>query len=148
MFCLVVQNVSDCLSICSFISFFFPSSFLNGSVQFKQLLFLLLNLQNCCYTEIFLCMQSCLLDTMSFMDALPPFRMKQWQVIVLLFINALSVCRIPGLTAHLTNRRILIPKVWFFPIDLYSCPLIFGSFRNSETNWSGMDTISSSSQQL
>ncbi|XP_057539738.1 putative RNA polymerase II subunit B1 CTD phosphatase RPAP2 homolog [Amaranthus tricolor] len=54
---------------------------------------------------------SCLLDTMSFMDALPPFRMKQWQVIVLLFINALSVCRIPGLTAHLTNRRILIPKI-------------------------------------
>ncbi|KAK9692121.1 hypothetical protein RND81_09G242200 [Saponaria officinalis] len=54
---------------------------------------------------------ACLLDTMSFMDGLPPFRMKQWQVIVLLFIDALSVCRIPGLTPHLTSRRILIPKI-------------------------------------
>ncbi|XP_074321046.1 putative RNA polymerase II subunit B1 CTD phosphatase RPAP2 homolog [Silene latifolia] len=54
---------------------------------------------------------TCLLDTMSFMDPLPPFRMKQWQVIVLLFIDALSVCRIPGLSPHLTSRRILIPKV-------------------------------------
>ncbi|KAH9622666.1 hypothetical protein KSS87_021494 [Heliosperma pusillum] len=54
---------------------------------------------------------ACLLDTMSFMDPLPPFRMKQWQVIVFLFIDALSVCRIPGLSPHLTSRRILIPKV-------------------------------------
>ncbi|KAL9248231.1 hypothetical protein vseg_021577 [Gypsophila vaccaria] len=53
----------------------------------------------------------CLLNTMSFMDALPPFRMKQWEVIVLLFIDALSVCRIPGLTPHMTSRRILIPKI-------------------------------------
>ncbi|GAB2287255.1 hypothetical protein Dimus_021638 [Dionaea muscipula] len=52
-----------------------------------------------------------LLNTMSFVDALPPFRMKQWQVIVLLFIDALSVCRIPGLTLHWTSRRMLIPKV-------------------------------------
>ncbi|KNA23325.1 hypothetical protein SOVF_025890 [Spinacia oleracea] len=54
---------------------------------------------------------SCLLDTMTFMDALPPLRMKQWQVISLLFIDALSVCRVPGLSAYLTSRRILIPKV-------------------------------------
>ncbi|XP_021734525.1 putative RNA polymerase II subunit B1 CTD phosphatase RPAP2 homolog [Chenopodium quinoa] len=54
---------------------------------------------------------TCLLETMSFMDALPPLRMKQWQVIALLFIDALSVCRIPGLSAYLTSRRILIPKV-------------------------------------
>lgn len=52
-----------------------------------------------------------LLETMSFMDALPPFRMKQWQAIVLLFLDALSICRIPGLTPHLTSRRVLIPKV-------------------------------------
>lgn len=56
-------------------------------------------------------MQYGLLDTMSFMDPLPPFRMKQWKVIALLFIDALSVCRIPGLTAHLTSRRILFAKV-------------------------------------
>lgn len=53
-----------------------------------------------------------LLDTMSFVDALPSFRMKQWQVIVLLFIDALSVCRIPALTPHMTSRRMLFPKVF------------------------------------
>ncbi|KAF5473446.1 hypothetical protein F2P56_010057 [Juglans regia] len=52
-----------------------------------------------------------LLDTMTFMDALPAFRSKQWQVIVLLFIEALSVCRIPALTSHLTNRRMFLTKV-------------------------------------
>ncbi|XWS53355.1 hypothetical protein CRYUN_Cryun11dG0150200 [Craigia yunnanensis] len=52
-----------------------------------------------------------LLDTMSFMEALPAFRMKQWQVIVLLLIDALSVCRIPALTPHMTNGRVLLHKV-------------------------------------
>ncbi|XP_057494351.1 putative RNA polymerase II subunit B1 CTD phosphatase RPAP2 homolog isoform X2 [Actinidia eriantha] len=53
----------------------------------------------------------CLLDTMSFVDPLPPFRMKQWKVIVLLFIDALSVSRIPALTPHMTSRRTLLYKV-------------------------------------
>ncbi|KAE8125246.1 hypothetical protein FH972_020079 [Carpinus fangiana] len=48
---------------------------------------------------------------MTFTDALPAFRSKQWQVIVLLFIEALSVCRIPALTPHMTNRRMLLLKV-------------------------------------
>lgn len=52
-----------------------------------------------------------LLETMSFMDALPSFRMKQWQVVALLFIDALSVCRIPVLAPHMTSRRILLHKV-------------------------------------
>ncbi|GER42614.1 RNA polymerase II subunit B1 CTD phosphatase Rpap2 [Striga asiatica] len=52
-----------------------------------------------------------LLDTMSFMDPLPAFRMKQWQVIVLLFLDALSVARIPALTQHMVGRRILLPKI-------------------------------------
>ncbi|OVA13023.1 Protein of unknown function DUF408 [Macleaya cordata] len=52
-----------------------------------------------------------LLDTMSFTDALPSFRMKQWHVIVLLFVDALSVCRIPGLTPHMTSTRMLLHKV-------------------------------------
>ncbi|GMI74830.1 hypothetical protein HRI_001152300 [Hibiscus trionum] len=52
-----------------------------------------------------------LLDTMSFVEALPAFRMKQWQVIVLLFIDALSVCRIPALTPQMTNGRMLLHKV-------------------------------------
>lgn len=52
-----------------------------------------------------------LLDTMSFVDPLPPFRMKQWQLIVLLFIDAVSVSRIPALTSHMTTRRTLFHKV-------------------------------------
>ncbi|PRQ42476.1 putative protein-serine/threonine phosphatase [Rosa chinensis] len=52
-----------------------------------------------------------MLNTMSFIEALPAFRMKQWQVIALLFIEGLSVCRIPALTSRMTNRRVLIQKV-------------------------------------
>lgn len=54
----------------------------------------------------------CLLDTMSFLDPLPPFRMKQWQLVVLLFIDALSISRIPALTPHMNNRRRLFQKVF------------------------------------
>lgn len=56
-------------------------------------------------------LQGRLLDTMSFVDALPPFRMKQWQVIILLFLEALSVYRLPALTPHMMNRRVLFHKV-------------------------------------
>ncbi|KAK6159790.1 hypothetical protein DH2020_003171 [Rehmannia glutinosa] len=52
-----------------------------------------------------------LLDTMSFIDPLPAFRMKQWYAIVLLFLDALSVSRIPALTPYMMDRRILLPKV-------------------------------------
>ncbi|KAK1572000.1 hypothetical protein Q3G72_025908 [Acer saccharum] len=52
-----------------------------------------------------------LLDTMSFVDPLPAFRMKQWHVIALLFIDALSVCRIPNLTSYMINRTMLLRKV-------------------------------------
>ncbi|XP_073270407.1 putative RNA polymerase II subunit B1 CTD phosphatase RPAP2 homolog isoform X1 [Primulina huaijiensis] len=52
-----------------------------------------------------------LLNTMSFLDPLPPFRMKQWQVIVFLFLDALSVSQIPALTPYMTDRRVLLPKV-------------------------------------
>ncbi|KAJ7975905.1 RNA polymerase II subunit B1 CTD phosphatase RPAP2 [Quillaja saponaria] len=52
-----------------------------------------------------------LLATMSLLDALPALRMKQWQVIALLFIDALSVCRLPALISYMTDRRILFRKV-------------------------------------
>ncbi|XP_038691406.1 putative RNA polymerase II subunit B1 CTD phosphatase RPAP2 homolog [Tripterygium wilfordii] len=52
-----------------------------------------------------------LLNTMSFTESLPAFRMKQWQVITLLFIEALSVYRIPELTSYMANRRIVLQKV-------------------------------------
>ncbi|KAK4339774.1 hypothetical protein RND71_041236 [Anisodus tanguticus] len=51
------------------------------------------------------------LDTMSFVDPLPAFRMKQWQLIVLLFLDALSVCRILTLTSYIIGRRTSFPKV-------------------------------------
>ncbi|XP_071686010.1 putative RNA polymerase II subunit B1 CTD phosphatase RPAP2 homolog [Rutidosis leptorrhynchoides] len=54
----------------------------------------------------------CLLETMSFVDPLPGLRIKQWQVIVLLFIEALSVCRIPAVAPHLINRRSFFEKVF------------------------------------
>ncbi|KAL4556536.1 hypothetical protein LXL04_039192 [Taraxacum kok-saghyz] len=47
----------------------------------------------------------CLLDTMSFVDALPSLRFKQWQLFVLLFLDALSVNRISAMAPHLTNTR-------------------------------------------
>lgn len=56
-------------------------------------------------------MQGRLLDTMSFIDPIPAFRMKQWQVIVLLCLDALSVSRIPSLTQYMLSRRTLLPKV-------------------------------------
>ncbi|XP_058082036.1 putative RNA polymerase II subunit B1 CTD phosphatase RPAP2 homolog [Magnolia sinica] len=52
-----------------------------------------------------------LLDTMSFVDALPPFKTKQWHVIVLLFIDALSVRRLPALPQHMASKRMLLHKV-------------------------------------
>lgn len=52
-----------------------------------------------------------LLDTMSFVEALPAFRMKQWQVVVLLIIDALSVSRVPTLISYMTDRRDLFLKV-------------------------------------
>lgn len=52
-----------------------------------------------------------LLETMSFVDALPAFRTKQWQVVALLFIDALSVCRMPALISYMTDRRALFHKV-------------------------------------
>ncbi|OIV96866.1 hypothetical protein TanjilG_08727 [Lupinus angustifolius] len=52
----------------------------------------------------------CLLDTMSFVDPLPAFRRRQWQVVVLLDIDALSVFRIPSLISFMTDRRALFHK--------------------------------------
>jgi len=48
---------------------------------------------------------------MSFVDALPSFKMKQWQVIVLLFVEALSVHRLPSLAPQMTSRSMLLHKV-------------------------------------
>ncbi|ERN03253.1 putative RNA polymerase II subunit B1 CTD phosphatase RPAP2 homolog isoform X1 [Amborella trichopoda] len=52
-----------------------------------------------------------LLDTMTFTEALPPFRMKQWHVIVLLFLDALSVHIVPALEQHIASRRTLVHKM-------------------------------------
>ncbi|CAN6724472.1 unnamed protein product [Malus baccata var. baccata] len=52
-----------------------------------------------------------MLETMTFVDALPAFRMKQWKVVVLLFLEGLSVCRIPALGPCMPDRRMLFHKV-------------------------------------
>jgi hypothetical protein len=52
-----------------------------------------------------------LLNTLSFSDALPALRMKQWQVIVYLFLEALSVSQFPAFAAHVTSSRTLFNKV-------------------------------------
>ena len=51
---------------------------------------------------------------MSFVDALPAFRTKQWQVVALLFIDALSVCRLPALISYMTDRRASFHRVRTF----------------------------------
>ncbi|KAK9048141.1 hypothetical protein SSX86_032896 [Deinandra increscens subsp. villosa] len=57
-------------------------------------------------------MVGCLLETMSFLDPLPALRMKQWHVIILLFLEALSVSRIPALAPQLTNTTSFFQKVF------------------------------------
>ncbi|KAG6512864.1 putative RNA polymerase II subunit B1 CTD phosphatase RPAP2 homolog [Zingiber officinale] len=51
------------------------------------------------------------LDTMSYLEALPAFKLRQWQAIVLLFLDAFSVHRLPSLTQHLANVDVLLHKV-------------------------------------
>lgn len=48
---------------------------------------------------------------MSFVDALPSFKLEQWQVVVLLFLDALSVHRLPSLASQVTNMDLLLHKV-------------------------------------
>lgn len=41
---------------------------------------------------------------MSLTGAVPSFRLEQWLVIVLLFLDALSVARIPRIAPYILNR--------------------------------------------
>ncbi|KAI5079768.1 hypothetical protein GOP47_0005247 [Adiantum capillus-veneris] len=49
--------------------------------------------------------------TMSFMSAIPAFSSKQWQVVVLILLEALSVHRLPALRTRVLNGRQLLQKV-------------------------------------
>jgi hypothetical protein len=46
-----------------------------------------------------------LLETMSLTGAVPSFRVEQWRVIVLLFLDALSVSHIPRIAPYVLNRN-------------------------------------------
>ncbi|KAH0923500.1 hypothetical protein HID58_023518 [Brassica napus] len=46
-----------------------------------------------------------LLETMSLTRAVPSFRVEQWQVIVFVLLDALSVCRIPRIAPYIFNRN-------------------------------------------
>eukprot|EP00249_Psilotum_nudum_P018918 c27020_g1_i1 orf=85-2037(+) len=52
-----------------------------------------------------------LLRTMSLIDPLPPFGMKQWCMIVVLFLDALSVQRLPPLRSQFASNRTLLRMV-------------------------------------
>ncbi|PKA54703.1 Putative RNA polymerase II subunit B1 CTD phosphatase RPAP2 like [Apostasia shenzhenica] len=47
-----------------------------------------------------------LIETMSFMDAMPSLKIKQWRVIVLLFLEALSIKRLPALAPYFLNSNV------------------------------------------
>ncbi|GLJ37015.1 hypothetical protein SUGI_0750050 [Cryptomeria japonica] len=51
------------------------------------------------------------LKSMTLVDAIPAFRMKHWHLIVTLFLDALSVHRVPSLGRQMMNKRPLIDKV-------------------------------------
>ncbi|MCO5568291.1 hypothetical protein L7F22_021990 [Adiantum nelumboides] len=51
------------------------------------------------------------LRTMSFMSAIPAFSSKQWQVVVLLLLDALSVHRLPAVRTRFLNGRQSVQKV-------------------------------------
>jgi len=48
-----------------------------------------------------------LIDTMSFFDPLPSLRSRQWQVVVLVLLDALSVHRLPALAPVISNSKLL-----------------------------------------
>ncbi|KAJ3691878.1 hypothetical protein LUZ61_000028 [Rhynchospora tenuis] len=52
-----------------------------------------------------------LMDTMTFVEALPALRTRQWHVVVLLFLDALSAHHLPSLSSIISNRSLLLDKV-------------------------------------
>lgn len=94
----------------SFWQFAFDFWFI-GFVHFSQYIYICV----CVYWRVVL-LQFYLLETMSFMDPIPPFSTKQWQVIIFLFIDALSVSRVPSIAPYMTSKRRLLHKVLFFTI--------------------------------
>lgn len=56
-------------------------------------------------------MQGKLIKNMSFVEALPPLSTKQWRMLVIVLLDALSVQRLPRLGVHLMNNRSVLRKV-------------------------------------
>jgi hypothetical protein len=54
-------------------------------------------------------LQGRVINTMSFYEALPPFGVKQWRLVTLLLLDALSVQRLPGIV--LSNNRAIMRKL-------------------------------------
>ena len=55
-------------------------------------------------------LQGYLIDTMSLVDALPALRSRQWQLLVLVLLDALSVHRLPALAPVISDSK-LVHKV-------------------------------------
>jgi hypothetical protein len=58
-------------------------------------------------TRAFLCYQGYLINTMSFVDALPSLRARQWQLMVLVLLDALSIHRLPALAPITSNYKLM-----------------------------------------
>lgn len=50
---------------------------------------------------------------MRFVEALPPFGTKQWRMLVILLLDALSIHRLPRLGVHFSNNRTMLRQVLF-----------------------------------
>jgi hypothetical protein len=56
-------------------------------------------------------LQGRLMDTMTFAEALPALRTRQWHVVVMLFLDALSVHHLPSISSIMANRSLQLHKV-------------------------------------
>ena len=65
-------------------------------------------------------MQGRLIKTISFVEALPPFGTKQWRLLAMLLLDALSVQRVSRLGVHFSNNRSMMRNVFFDNLLVYS----------------------------
>jgi hypothetical protein len=57
---------------------------------------------------------------MSLVEALPPLRSRQWQLMVLVLLDALSVHRLPALTPVISDSQLVQKVMFLFPISVMS----------------------------
>lgn len=66
---------------------------------------------------------------MSLVDALPALRSRQWQLLVLVLLDALSVHRLPALAPVISDSKLVQKVLFLFPTSLvckYKDAYVFG----------------------